>query len=126
MIVDDHAAFRQVVKAQLQAVGVECVECEDGLAALAEYSLVQPDLVLMDIAMKGLDGLSATLQIKSCYPDARVLMLTDYDDPDLREAARQVGACGYFPKEDLSQLPAFLRVHLPPGHNLPPPTSTNP
>lgn len=109
MIVDDHAAFRQVVKAQLQTIGAQCVECEDGQDALEQYPAFRPDFVLMDIAMKGLDGLSATAQIKARFPDARILMLTEYDDLDLRAAARQAGACGYVLKEDLSHLPDVLQ-----------------
>jgi CheY-like chemotaxis protein len=112
MIVDDHAAFRQVVKAQLQTIGVECVECKDGRDALVQYPLVRPDLVLMDIAMKELDGLGATVQLKASYAGARVCMLTEYDDPDLREAAKRAGASAYLLKEDLSQLPALLGLPL--------------
>ena len=109
MIVDDHAAFRQVVKAQLQTVGAEWVECKDGQAAVVQYSEFRPDFVLMDIAMKGLDGLNATAQITARFPDARIFMLTEYDDPDLREAAQHAGACGYVLKENLSILPALLQ-----------------
>lgn len=108
MLVDDHPGFRQVIKALLQASGAEFVECEDGLEAASEYVRTHPDLVLMDIAMKGLDGLNATIRIRTACPDARVFMLTQYDDPDLRSAAREAGASGYFLKEDLSQLPGLV------------------
>ena len=50
MIVDDHAAFRQEVKAQLHTAGAACVECEDGPAAVEQYPTVRPALVLKDIA----------------------------------------------------------------------------
>lgn len=109
MIVDDHGAFRQVIKAQLEPAGIECVECEDGQVALTEYAQARPDLVLMDIAMKVIDGLRATAQIKARYPAARIIMLTEYDDDDLREAARRAGAEGYWLKEDLSPLRTLLR-----------------
>lgn len=116
MIADDHAAFRQVVKALLSATPAEFVECENGLEAVAQYPRFRPDLVLMDIAMQNLDGLAATAQIKARFPAARIFMLTQYDDPDLRAAARRAGACGYLLKDDLSQLPALLQSRpTPPG-----------
>ncbi len=112
MIVDDHAGFRQVAKALLQATGAECVEYGDGRKAIAGYAESRPDVVLMDIAMEGLDGLRATAQIKAAFPAARILMLTQYDDPDLRKAAERAGACGYVLKDDLAQLPPLLRTML--------------
>ncbi len=108
MLVDDHAGFRQVVQNLLQAAGVEWAECEDGAEAVREYPRVRPDVVLMDIAMKGLDGLQATRQIRRAFPEARVIMLTQYDDPDLRLAAKEAGAVGYLLKDDLSQLQLVL------------------
>jgi CheY-like chemotaxis protein len=112
MVVDDHAAFRQVVKSLLQPAGAEFAECEDGEQAVAMYVNFRPDVVLMDIAMKGVDGLSATAQIKARFPTARILMLTQYDDPDIREAASLAGACEYLPKHNLSQLPQILQACL--------------
>lgn len=120
MLVDDHSGFRQVVKNLLQCPGVEFVECDDGDKAVQLYPQIRPDLVLMDIEMKGLDGLRATDRIKSLFPNARIIMLTQYDDADLRLAAEQAGAAGYVLKEDLSQLQLLL---IPPPATLGGPTS---
>jgi CheY-like chemotaxis protein len=109
LLVDDHPGFRQVVKMHLQTAGAELIECENGDEAVARYSELQPEFVLMDIAMPGLDGLSAAARIKARFPEAQIIMLTQYDDPDLREAARKAGACDYVLKEDLSQLQARLQ-----------------
>ena len=108
MVVDDHSAFRQVVRTLIQAAGGEVLECKDGYEAVRQYPRFRPDIVLMDIAMKGLDGLNATMQIKRGSPGARVYMLTQYDDSDLRLAAQEVGAAGYLLKDDLSQLQLLL------------------
>ncbi len=108
MLVDDHAGFRQMVKTMLGAQCAAFVECKNGQEALAQYSQFHPDIVLMDIAMEGLDGLSATEQIKSQFPESRVFILTQFDDPELRKAAQEVGASGYFLKEDLSDVRALL------------------
>jgi CheY-like chemotaxis protein len=109
MIADDHTAFRQMVTSLLQSAGAEVLECESGREAVTHFAQFQPELVFMDIAMKELDGLSATAQIKARFPAARIFMLTQYNDPDLREAARKAGAEGYLLKDDLSQLHLLLR-----------------
>ncbi len=115
MIVDDHAGFRAMVKTALAALPAEYAECADGQEAVAQYGRFRPDIVLMDIAMKGVDGLKATAQIKASFPDARIFMLTQYDDPDLREAAQRAGACEYVLKENLPQLQELLEPR--PGAN---------
>ncbi len=110
MIVDDHRSVREVVRSFAQTAGAECVECEDGYAALREWPGLRPDLVLMDISMQGLDGIETTTQLKAAYPEARVVMLTQYDDPDLRRAARNAGAEAYLLKDDLSVVKPFLQT----------------
>lgn len=110
MIADDHTAFRSMVRTLLQASNVVLVECEDGRQAMDQYPTLQPDVVLMDIAMKGMDGLTATAQLTARHPTARVVMLTQYDDPELRAAASRAGACDYLPKDGVSRLPELLRA----------------
>jgi CheY-like chemotaxis protein len=110
MVVDNHAAFRRVIRAILETAGWECVECQDGQEAVEKYARLLPDLVLMDIAMENLDGLCATAQIKANFPTAKVMMLTELDDPYLRAAAEEAGACGYILKEDLLGLPGAIET----------------
>ena len=78
---------------------------------MTAYSAQLPDFVLMDISMKGLDGITATTQIKAAHPGARVIMVTDYDEPPLREAARTAGACGCVLKEDLFEVGRLLDTY---------------
>jgi DNA-binding NarL/FixJ family response regulator len=110
MIVDDHAAIRGLLRTLLQTPDTTFAECEDGQTAINLYPEFRPDLVLMDIAMKGLDGVSTTTRIKAQFPDARIWIVTGYDDQDLREAAQKAGACGYLLKDDLSQLRALVSI----------------
>jgi len=110
MIVDDHAAFREMLRTFLRTTEATFLECEDGRDAVAEYPGFQPDVVLMDIAMKDVDGLSATAHITARFPMAHVVILTQYDDSDLRAAATRAGACGYLPKDHLVQLPEMLQA----------------
>ena len=82
LIVDDHALVRDGVRALLAAAGdVEVVgEAEDGHAAIREARRLDPDVILMDVAMPGLGGLEATLAIRAENTRARILVLTQYDD----------------------------------------------
>jgi DNA-binding NarL/FixJ family response regulator len=63
---------------------------------------------VMDVRMPGMDGLAATKQILRLYPSARVIMVTDYDDEALRNAAQQAGACAYVLKQNLLDLARLL------------------
>ena len=108
LIVENDPGMRRLVAAVLAPLSPEIIECDDGADALATYRAQSPDVVLMDIAMPGLDGISATAVLTAAHPGARVVMVTNYDDVDLREAAAAAGACGYVLKEDLRPLLSLL------------------
>lgn len=75
-----------------------CGLAEDGLQAIDAYREHQPDVVLMDLRMPGIDGLEATQKIRSEFPDARILLLSAFDtDQDIHRAIR-AGAAGYLLK----------------------------
>ena len=82
----------------------EIYECGDGAEAVALYAAQLPDWVLMDIELKAVNGIMATRQIKNNFPEAKVVMVTNYNDKEMREAAAQAGACGYILKENLLEL----------------------
>ena len=86
----------------------EVTECGDGAEALSAYTSCRPDWVLMDIRMKEMDGISATRQIKASFPDAQIMIVTDYDNQNMREAARNAGACEYVTKENLLDVRRIL------------------
>ena len=108
LIVDDHSGMRQSIKQVLRGVATVTIECTDGAEAFAAYQAHRPDWVLMDVRMARMDGLTATRLIRAQYPEARVLIVTEQKAPDLREVAREAGACGFVPKEDLVQLRQIL------------------
>ncbi len=94
-IVDDSPNMREAIKSVLSGLSTEFIESGDGDEAVKQYSSRMPDLVIMDIRMERMDGIATTRAIRSKYPEARVVVVTQYDDDDLRIAAREAGAIGY-------------------------------
>jgi CheY-like chemotaxis protein len=104
LIVDDNAGVRRLIRQVVSELAEEVRECSDGDQSLIAYMNFQPDLVLMDVRMPGMDGLTATKQLKKAYPDAKIIIVTDYDDDLVRSAAQEAGACGYALKQNLTVL----------------------
>lgn len=100
VIADDHPVVRGGLRALLDSLpGFEVVaEAVDGHGALRETQLHQPDVVLMDVRMPGLDGLEATRRIRAAVPCVAVLVLTMFDDDATVLAAMRAGANGYLLK----------------------------
>jgi len=109
LIVEDNAAIRRLLRRAFLDTASTICECTDGADALTAYADCQPDVVLMDVRMRRMDGLTATRQIRQSHPSARVVIVTDYDDEDLRNAASDAGACGYALKQELADLPQLIR-----------------
>src|SRR4051794_22912919 len=99
LIADDHALFRDSLRSLLTSRGFEVAgEARDGREAFELARRLQPDIVLMDLAMAGLDGLSATRLISAEMPQVKVVILTaSEDDAELFEAIKS-GAQGYLLK----------------------------
>ncbi|MDQ3652901.1 MAG: response regulator [Acidobacteriota bacterium] len=104
LIVEDNQQMRRLIASIVSDLAEEISECSDGSQALAAYTEQQPDWVLIDIRMQEMDGIAATVQIKSAFPEAHIMIVTDYDDARLREAADVAGACAYVLKENLSAM----------------------
>ncbi|NLY39454.1 MAG: response regulator transcription factor [Firmicutes bacterium] len=97
VLVDDHAIFRQGLRSLLeQKCWVEVVgEAADGREAIALVEKLKPDVVIMDIAMSGLNGLEALLQLKNIHPSVKVIILTMHTDDHYVFRALRYGASGY-------------------------------
>lgn len=99
--IDDHPLFRKGVadligmEGRLEMIG-EAASGEEGLALADE---LRPDLILLDLNMKGMDGIETLKQIKERQPDARVIMLTVSDNEEDVVAALRAGADGYLLKD---------------------------
>jgi NarL family two-component system response regulator LiaR len=100
MLVDDHAVVRSGLSAFLMVYpDLELVgEAESGEEAVARAALLQPDVILMDLVMPGMDGVAATRAIRQKYPHIQIVALTSYKDDNLVQGALQAGAIGYLLK----------------------------
>jgi DNA-binding NarL/FixJ family response regulator len=101
MIVDDHTLVREGLMALLKLYDdiVVVGEASDGKAAIDKATELQPDVILMDIAMPGLGGLEATVEIKKKHPRMNVLVLSQYDDKEYLSRFFKIGASGYILKK---------------------------
>lgn len=101
LIADDHALLRQLLRHQLEEQGeVEVVaDVATGREAIEAAEALQPDVVLMDLAMPGLNGIEATRQIRKRLPRTKVLILTGYADDDRIVNALRADASGYIVKQ---------------------------
>ena len=91
----------------------EIYECSGGAEAMAKYAVLRPDWVLMDIVMEQMDGLEATRLLISDFPEAKIVIVTSYDDEYLRDAAHAAGADGYVMKDNLLELRRMLQAQAP-------------
>jgi RNA polymerase sigma factor (sigma-70 family) len=97
LIVDDHAVLRDGIRSMLerQTDIIVAGEAANGRQAISKVSELLPDIVLMDVAMPDMNGIEATRQIKSLYPQVKILVLTQHDNREYVAALLQAGASGY-------------------------------
>lgn len=101
IIADDHAVVRDGLKMMLESKGdLEVVaEAEDGLQAIQKAMEFKPDVILMDISMKNMNGIEATRRIKEDYPEIKIVILSIQSSSEDIYRALQAGATGYLLKE---------------------------
>ena len=112
LLVEDHVLVRQSMKAFLEAAAFEVVgEAGNGAEAVQLATVLQPDLVIMDIHMPGMNGVEATFHIRRQHPTIRVIALTAYDDQAYQRALKEAGVSAFMLKTaEFSELLSVIRV----------------
>ncbi|AUS85385.1 response regulator transcription factor [Lysinibacillus sp. HST-98] len=128
IIVDDHQLFREGVKRILDFEDTFDVvaEGDDGTDVVTLYAENEPDVVLMDINMPGKNGVEATAELITEFPDAKVIMLSIHDDETYVTHALKSGALGYMLKEmDADEIVEAIKVVANGGSYLHPKVTKN-
>src|SRR3954468_20142363 len=101
LIVDDHPLTREALASLLGAHGLDVIGCaSDGAEAIVEAGRLQPDLVLLDLSMPGVDGLTALPRLREAAPECEVVVLTASGTEENLLAAIRAGAAGYLLKTE--------------------------
>jgi two-component system, chemotaxis family, chemotaxis protein CheY len=98
LVVDDSALARRNLRRILEPAGYEVVEADDGLVALERYFLERPDVVLLDLVMKGMYGLDVLKKLRELDPYARVLVVSADVQSSSHELVQEAGAKGFVNK----------------------------
>lgn len=105
LIVEDSTMMRRVIAKGLQEAGHSIVgEAGTGQEALDKYMELKPDLVTMDITMRGMDGITASREIIGKDSDAKILILSNLDEEKYRDEAERIGAIGMVNKHNTKKM----------------------
>jgi DNA-binding NarL/FixJ family response regulator len=114
LLVDDHEPFRHFVSSMLQQqANVQIIgEADDGLQAVQQAQALQPDVILLDIGLPGINGIEAARQLGEVGCNARIVFLTQESSPEVVQEALNLGAWGYIIKTQAGSelLPALEAV----------------
>jgi DNA-binding NarL/FixJ family response regulator len=104
-IADDHEIFRRGLRALLESrPGWEiCGEAKDGKQAVAKVRDLDPDIIVLDISMPGLNGLQVTKRLIQSRPSSKVIILSQHEPSLFEASAREAGAQAYLTKTDVAQ-----------------------
>lgn len=109
MIVDDNPKIRKLIKQEICEEEDYVIECADGEEVLTKYEDYLPDFVLMDVKMEKINGITATKMIKEKFPEAKIIIITDFNSSSFRSAAKTAGAIAFVLKENLCEVKNYLK-----------------
>ncbi len=112
VLADDHKPFQEAVRNLLERDPcIEIVgEAGDGAEALELARVAQPDVMIMDIRMPGVNGVAALRHLATIHPHVKVIILSATSEPIFAMAMLDAGACGYVTKADAEELPRAIHA----------------
>jgi two-component system chemotaxis response regulator CheY len=113
LVVDDSGLARRRARSILESAGFEVLEAEDGIAAIESYFVAKPDIVLLDLVMKGMYGLEVLSKLRELDPAAKVIVVSADVQTSSHEMVADAGATGFLVKPlDADQIVALLTSTL--------------
>jgi CheY-like chemotaxis protein len=114
LIADDNERIRKLINKLLNKlnIAIDVIECEDGEEAVNIFSKERPDLILMDIKMKKMDGLTAIKNIRLVSSSVKIIVVSQLPEEEYHKEAISIGADEFINKENLSKLPDMLNEFL--------------
>ena len=119
LLVEDNAYFMQFLKETLHArlPLIDIFEAKNGEEALERIEALSPDTIFTDLRLPGANGLELTQKIKAKYPQTIVVIITNYDLPEYREAAYQFGADHFLSKDSFLKMINAISSNGKPEHD---------
>ena len=113
LVVDDSGLARRRARTILEGAGFEVFEAEDGMSALEAYYVQKPDVVLLDLVMKGMYGLEVLARLREMDPHARIIVISADIQTSSHELVAQGGAAGFLVKPvDANEVLTMVRSTL--------------
>ena len=112
LIADDNNDVRRMIRSLIEDLDTDVVEAVDGGSAIEAYDDLLPDVLLMDINMQPVDGLTAMRTILVKHPEARIIIISQYQDARTRDTALAMGAYAFVGKEDLMSVRDLVQVEI--------------
>jgi two-component system chemotaxis response regulator CheY len=117
LIVDDSGLARRRARTILEAAGFDVTEAEDGISALERYFVTKPDLVLLDLVMKGMYGLDVLTKLREMDPQARIIVVSADVQTSSHEMVAEAGAAAFMVKPfDADEMLATIQSTLSEAH----------
>jgi len=117
LIVDDSGLARRRARTILEAAGFDVSEAEDGISALERYFVTRPDLVLLDLVMKGMYGLDVLTKLREMDPQARIIVVSADVQTSSHEMVAEAGAAAFMVKSfDADEMVATIQSTLSGAH----------
>ncbi|MDQ6595196.1 response regulator [Bacillus salipaludis] len=114
LIVDDQFGIRILLNEVFQKEGYQTYQAANGIQALDIVNKHDPDLVLLDMKIPGMDGIEILKRMKVIDPEIRVIIMTAYGELDMIQEAKDLGAITHFAKPfDIDDIRAAVKKHMP-------------